>query len=313
MKQKKPLILLVTVGFVCFAGFFLTFGCGKNTAKPSFPLNNLARISLDKITIIPALNGWVLCDADARNEQLLVMDLKAKKIAISTKGFGWKPRVLRKLDSDVVMLLPLGFFSPKGTAVVYYEVGKDKKRVREEIDLNTGAVISSENLLFSDWSMSVFVGPLPLTMKKGLAKAMFREHGLGKVICFTHTDPSRLLVYDFDELFYLDLEAKRLQKIDEHVYSEGRGEFLPHWAGYQDLVTYFKRVGDPSDTMELYVANTGGISKCIYATSLKEQESTYIYNLFIASPNEAWTTLFRVKEQVWIVARVGLEYTNSRY
>jgi hypothetical protein len=180
--------------------------------------------------------------------------------------------------------------------------------------LNTAAVISSENL-FDEYDSPGFIGPVPLTAnQQTLAEGFFKEHRLGSLICLTHTDPKRLLVHNRDkELYYLDLEAKRLQKIDENVYAEGNAEFVPRWAGYQDLVTYFKRPErDPSDTLELYLANTRGTSKCIFSISLRDKQATRVFNLFIASPKEAWATLVSPKPQTPLPAKIKLECTNSR-
>ena len=110
-------------------------------------------------------------------------------------------------------------------------------------------------------------------------------------------------------MFSLDLETKILRQIDQDVYLEGHGEFLPRWAGFQDLVTYFKR-DESSDVMELYVANTRGVSKRVYSTALGDEKSICFVTFFVASPVEAWGTLVGVKEQSIYTARIRLEYLD---
>jgi hypothetical protein len=61
----------------------------------------------------------------------------------------------------------------------------------------------------------------------------------------------------------------------------------------------------------LYLADTRGASKCIYRISLKDKQATAIFNLFVASPKEAWATAGIVDEDVPFPAMIELEYAND--
>ena len=114
--------------------------------KP-FALEKLAPLSLDNLTVIPALNGWVICDYDAKHERLLAIKPWTNKVAISTKDSAWKLDVIRDFDSDEFRILSLGFLSSKGTAIVYYESERRADPLRrEEIDLKTKTVISIDKI-----------------------------------------------------------------------------------------------------------------------------------------------------------------------
>jgi hypothetical protein len=276
----------------------------------SFDLARLGPISLDDMAVIPALTGWIICDYDVKNERLLAVNYKSMEIAISAKDSAWKPEVIRGFDGDKIRVWPLGFLSSRETAIVYYE---DKREgFREEIDLKTKTVISSDKII-KGYNTSFFVGPNGLAAdKERLAEDIFKEEGLGRVICFVRADLTKLLGLNADgKLFSLDLETERLRQIDQGVYSEGGGEFLPRWAGLEDLVTYFKR-DKSSDVMELYVANTQGVSKRVYSTALGDKKSICFVSFFVASPIEGWGTLVGVKEQSFYTARFRLEY-GDRY
>lgn len=287
----------------------------------SLDISGMLPISLDMIKRFPALEtiagavnsryqsgylGWLLLARD--ESHLLVMDNSSLEMAVVKT-----PIVGSKLDRVSVKGLTAGlygtFFCQRGKDLLVYSYNDESDRsILEKLDWNMGTLARFE----LDRGDNYIVAPFMVNNETRIRiKELLGESWTDYAISI-HSDCKKALACSWGgELFYLDSVNGKINKIDDNVYVNPDDPLSPRWAGFQDLITYIKKQDKHPNTPELYVANTQGISKCIYRPSLSNDKIPYFINFFITSSKEAWATLVTEEKHLSIV-KVKLEFAQSK-